>query len=232
MSAAESERSLMMRIRTLMLLGAFALWPSVASAQWGWLEFLEELSGPGPFKGYTVGLRLVCTRADDRGTLSTSAWGLCLSDNDPRFRQLVELRGAYLWTGEGDRPRFEDAPADKRAVKAFRLESTAAVRLSPMLDIGAGVGFVRFWGEGFDPLWRPSLIPISVTFTPFAIGVNPNAAGSALKRAFKIRLEEKYFPIGFTGADFGHPESSYTTDGDWVFSAGLVVDVGFLFDRR
>jgi hypothetical protein len=216
----------MTRARLWLVTAAFVLWPGVASAQFMWWEWMESLSGPGPFLGIGVGVRVAC--ADGPGF--TAPWTSrssreCFNDNVEQRRQTVEVRASFFSTGEGKRPRLIVAPADTREVRALKVEALTALRVAPFLDLGAGGGFIRFTGEGFDPVLRASIIPFSATFTPLAI----RGATHPLRRLIKIRIEEMYIPFGFRGVDWGNTTVSplsYSTDGNWVFSGGLIVDFG------
>jgi hypothetical protein len=214
----------MTTLRLFVFAAVFALCPSVASAQFGWWDWMESLSGPGPFKGYGVGVRLAC--AD--GPSLTADWRSnrsCLNDNVPTRRQTLEIRGLWVSTGEGKRPRLLVAPADMREVAAVKVDMVTAFRVMPFLDLGAGGGFIRFSGAGMNPVYRAAVIPFSATFTPVAI----RGSTHPLRRLIKLRIEETYIPFGFTGADWANPTvspSSYSTDGNWVFVGGLLVDFG------
>jgi hypothetical protein len=187
-----------------------------------WWRFLENLSGPGPFMAVTGGIPIACGEGDRVGTITrTRSW--CWDDAAPGLRQIISLRPTVGWTID-DRPRLSDTPQDRRDVWFVGADAVGYFRLHPMLDVGAGGGITRFAGEGFEAFWRPTFIPVSVTVAPFA-GNGPAGSLSPARRFLKLRFEGAYFPIGFTGADFGHPESSYQTSGEWVFSAGVVLNL-------
>src|SRR6188768_332174 len=125
----------MTRLRRLVFLAAAVtttLMPRAASAQGGLIDFIESLSGPGPFRGGGFVLRLGCMTTDDasfRGTTTTGwKYGSCLNDEDVRvandtrrIRQIVELRGLWASTPEGKRPILLADPDDTRNVDTFKL---------------------------------------------------------------------------------------------------------------
>lgn len=218
--------------RTLLMLGLFAMWPSAASAQMGWFDWIEGLSGPGPFRGYSVGYRVLCTkevqgRKPGEGRYSVDP--TCFSDRDPAIRQMLEIRVGRF--ASDDHPRFADTPSDTREVTFVKLESFMKVRVNATLDAGAGVGRVRFRGDGFDPFWRTTVTPVSLTFAPLALGQPDDVRAEWWRRLLKLHYEMTYFHTGFTGADFGNSATSYATARDWVRTIGLEVDFGALLNR-
>jgi hypothetical protein len=252
----------MTRLRRLVFVAAAAtvmLMPRAASAQGGLIDFIESLSGPGPFRGGGFVLRLACmTTADTafRGT-AKAPWEVetCLNDEDirvanntvRRVRQIVELRGLWASTPEGQRPVLLADPDDTRNVDTFKLDMVAAFRIAPFLDLGAGGGVMRFTvADGVvngvsreaTTVYRPIIVPVSITVTPLAVyrenNALPTGAGK-FRRAVRLRLDVNYIPFGFTGSSWGKPEiptNVYSTDGNWVLSGGLILDAGPFLGNR
>ena len=125
-------------------------------------DFFESLSGPGPFRGGGFTLRIACmkTASDSfRGSpRSSQRWETdfsCLNDHDfeavedpqgrliarepKNIRQVLELRGLWASTPQGERPVLLADPADERNVDLFKLDMVAAYRIAPFLDVGGGV---------------------------------------------------------------------------------------------
>jgi hypothetical protein len=198
-----------------------AFWPGVAHAQYWW-DFIESLSGPGPFHGHGAFIRVSCAKPSTPNGRWNVDW-MCLNDRDETIRQVVEIRGLWAHT-LADRPRLLVVPTDTRKVDLLKLDFLAAVRLTPLLDVGAGGGLIRFTGSGMTPVKRATLIPFSATYTPFALKGSDNR----WKRAFRIRMETTYIPFGFLGGDWGNPTvspASYSTDGNWVLTGGVLIDL-------
>ena len=233
--------------------------PRAASAQGGLIDFIESLSGPGPFRGGGFVLRLGCMTTTNqtsfRGT-TTDGWKYesCLNDedvrvaNDPRrIRQVVELRGLWASTPEGKRPVLLADPDDTRNVDTFKLDMVATFRIAPFLDVGAGGGLMRFTvadgvvnGVSRDgtTVYRPIIVPVSITATPLAVyrptAAVPSGAGK-FRRVVRLRLDVNYIPFGFTGSSWGKPEiptNVYSTDGNWVLSGGVILDAGPFLGNR
>jgi hypothetical protein len=250
----------MTRLRRLVFLAAVTtiLMPRAASAQGGLIDFIESLSGPGPFRGGGFVLRLGCMTTDDasfRGTATTGwKYGSCLNDEDVRvandtrrIRQIVELRGLWASTPEGKRPILLADPDDTRNVDTFKLDMVATFRIAPFLDVGAGGGLMRFTvadgvvngvsREG-TTVYRPIIVPVSITATPMAVyrptAAVPSGAGK-FRRVVRLRLDVNYIPFGFTGSSWGKPEiptNVYSTDGNWVLSGGVIFDAGPFLGNR
>lgn len=206
--------------RMVVLAGVFALLPGVASAQDGWWEWLEKLSGPGPYQGVGVGVRVFCI-LDDYSVVS------CLSDRRDEIRHLVTVRAAFL--SSGDNTRFSDAPTDTETVRIFRLEPVYLWRAHPALDLGVGLGFMRFSGVGFDSLYRFTLTPLSITFTPGAVPTS--VAGRRAARLVRLRYDVTFVTQGYTGADFGNTTTTFSSGAETLSSFKIVFDVGSLIWR-
>ena len=216
--------------RMWILAAALILAPSVAQAQ-VWWDFIESLSGPGPYKGAGLYWRLGCF--EQSGVWSWKCW----DDSSARnLRQIFEVRWLQAETVE-DRPVLIVDPADKRRVSLQKLDAVAAIRLLPNLDVGAGGGFM-YWS--LDDLLNPdetisvkrvTIIPVSITYTPLA-PFNRLSSRSVQReqwlRLLRLRMEVTYIPFGFTGKDWGKPnisENQYSTDGNWVLAGGLLFDL-------
>jgi hypothetical protein len=210
-----------------LLVGLFALAPGIANAQEGWWEWLEKLSGPGPYHGYGVELRAFCVQPD--GTLLP-----CLSDHSPEIRHLVLLRVSHLWSG--DKPRFSDTPTDRGQVNVTRVEPEYMYRMHPSLDLGVGVGFMRFSGSGFDPIYRLTLTP-QASFVPFAL--TQSSATRRWARVLRLRFSATYVTKGFKGADFGNLTTDFFKSGEFLWNGAgrgfpilIAFDFGEVFRRR
>ena len=202
-----------MRKRLWAFLICLALWPGVAHAAW-W-GFLQELSGPGPFWGLGDSVRVLCVRDTSPGSEITT----CLRGTDPdTIRQVVNVQYGVQWSG-GE--RFGDVAGDADRVFAFRLEPTYHFRVHPALDIGPGVGLLRLSGSGFAPLYRLSVTPISLAFTPGRL----DGGTSTRSGLVRIRFDELYLPVGFSGADFGNAVTTYATSHEWLSSVTVDIDL-------
>jgi hypothetical protein len=201
----------MKTIRLLLLIALIAFCPTRAYALEGWWDWLDALSGPGPYWGFGVGQTLLCQPAS-----STDFERLCWRE-DRELRQVVEARASWLWWTFGEQ-RFQDDPGDVRSVRAFSLDGFYLVRINDDfdIDVGPGVGLLRFSGDGFDPIYRFTVTPLSFSIAPFAKAAQPAA------RNFRLRLDSMYVPKGFTGQDFGNFVTTFETNGEFLTRMSVV----------
>src|SRR5918911_563919 len=89
----------MTRVRVILLVAAIALWPGRAYAANGFWAWLEELSGPRPFRGYVFSAPVLCR--DDGGLKDC---GRVLQHP----RQQIVLRAG--WFDSRHNLRFKDLP--------------------------------------------------------------------------------------------------------------------------
>ena len=138
-------------------------------------------------------------------------------------------------------------PDDTRNVDLFKLDMVAAFRIAPFLDVGAGGGLIRFTvADGIvngvsragKTVYRPVMVPVSITVAPLAVYKEDNAVPTGagkFRRFVRLRLDVNYIPFGFTGASWGKPEiptNVYSTDGNWVLSGGVILDAGPFLGNR
>jgi hypothetical protein len=131
-----------------------------------------------------------------------------------------------------DGPRFKDLPAtdpdNQGRVSAFPVSGLFLFRLHRSVDVGAGAGFLRVSGKGFDPLYRLSLTPISASVTPLAL----NCAWQEKRWAYIIRaeFETSYIRGGFKGTDFNNTRTSFKSGPEVLTRVGFAIDAGALID--
>lgn len=203
---------------SLLVMTAILLWPSPAHAArsfWGWLE---ELSGPGPFKGGGYSQAVACLNAEKR-----LDW--CWRPKEPKDgseipQTLMVSIGVF---NSDDGPRFNDLPetdADNRG--KVRLWSVTALYLFRLgaLDIGPGAGFMRLSGAGFDPFYKLVLTPLNASFAPFAV-----TSKSRRARFLRLELDQSFVPQGFTGTDFNNPRTRFDSGPEFITRAAIVVDL-------
>jgi hypothetical protein len=202
----------MIRLRALLIFGLFGMFPVAVHAQDGFIEWIDRLSGPGSFYGPVLGIRTLCTFEDPSKPDNS-----CLGDRNIK-RTFVVRAG---WLTSGDNKRFDDTN-DRRPVHAIVFDPVYISRVHKTLDIGAGAGFFVFTGEGFDPLARFFVTPISVAFVPFG------DTTSKWSRVLQVRFEEKLISSGYNGRqDFG-TATSFSRGFEFVPSAAIVVNFGAL----
>lgn len=200
--------------RLLLFVGLATCWPSAAHASW--LSWLEELSGPGPFRGYMVSFTIACIRND-------GVKACPVGDNESR--QTVVVRLGRL-NSEG-KPRFKDLRDtpfdDRRDVHAVPVSVLWMFRVHRSLEIGPGAGFMHVSGDGFDGFSKLSLTPLSASFTPLALR-------STKWWAYILRVEfdSSFFPQGFDAKDFQNGRTTFDSGPEFLTRTGVVIDLGAL----
>lgn len=221
----------MKRCRLLLLIGLFVLRPGAASAQIGYIwEWIEQMSGPGPWNAHSLELRLLCPKQMNLGALTEKPIyvrePLCW-DDDARvdIKGHLSLRAGFAYTNglfsDNQAPLFADDPTDTRRIWAVKVEPLLLARVGPWLDAGGGIGVMWFRGPGFSTFPRLVTTPVSLVITPGAV-FRPDTQNS---RWIKIRYEMYYFPKGFNGRDnFNNLSTAYLTRSEWAHSVGLMID--------
>jgi hypothetical protein len=215
----------MRNVRLLMIVAVFALYPADAHAARGFWGWLEELSGPGPFKGDlpVLSVPIGCVR-DDGHNLPN-----CWSRSDKHIRRVIAVRfGSF--TSESDRPRFDDLPAgdpdNSGEVHVRALSALYLFRVHPAVDVGAGIGFMRVSGDGFDAFSRLTLTPASVSVSPFAL--RPSWAYNRYAHILRIEVDTSFVPQGFKGSDFGNTRTRFDSGPEFLTRVATVIDLSVL----
>jgi hypothetical protein len=201
----------------------FAALPAVAHADSGWWDTIEGFSGPGPFTGFTVSMRVHCIR-EYGDSEKTYQLGWCVSDIDDNIKVLINVEGGFY--SSGSNPRFKDTPNDTAAVHLTRIHSTYMYRVSPVIDVGVGAGFMIFSGSGFDNQVHGVLTPVSVTFTPFGfLRKGPTALATKWGRALRVNFTSSFVTGDIRAIDFNSP-STYLRNGEFNSKLGIGFDWG------
>jgi hypothetical protein len=209
----------MTRTRLLLMMTAVLLWPTQAHAARGFWGWLEELSGPGPFRGEAISLTLACVEGQTNRLKSCVPTRRDVSE----IRRTVMLRIGVFDSDDG--PRFNDLPetdADNQGkVRLFSVTGMYLFRLHRSFDIGPGAGFVRLSGDRFDPFYKLVLTPVNASFTPFAL----NWPKSRYARILRLELDNSFVPQGFKGSDFNNSRTKFDSGPEFITRAVAVVDV-------
>jgi hypothetical protein len=191
-----------------------------AFAQGEFLDWLESLSGPGPFHGYfqSVNARVFCTVSD--GGTQIAKW--CLDDTSEKIKTVMTAEFAYA-SSDGN-PRFADAttePQNSLPVHATRVMANYQYRFHPMIDLGVGVGAIVFSGDDFTNQMHPILTPLTMTFTPLAFLKGDKAKWG---RVLRIKYSERYILGDIRAQDFHSLVSKYVKNGEWNTGISFGVD--------
>ncbi len=198
--------------------------PQHAEAWPKWLGFLEELSGPGPFKGGRIGLVLFCVPEEPDSPKVAWVGGLECRKTSPLPEIVVEFSQYESTRNE----LFATDPESEFArVRISSFEGSLVVPLgSKYVFAGAGLGLQRFSGDAFGAFYRPS-INGNVRAYPLA-GLDQRWARRLIVLSWVPTL---VFP-GYDFEDFGAPPSSFSESVDLLLGrAHVTFDLTALFDR-
>ena len=196
-----------------------------ASAQWSFLKWLEELSGPGPFHMNGLDAGFYCPNAHARARLtdSHSDFRLFCDKEVGLFRDVKFYVGFSFLTGSGNNPlTYAGQPDDSnRSVSAQSYAAIVGYRVSRWADVATQVGAVHFSAEGTGT--------DKFFFDPY-VAVRPLAAlNGPIKDRFRdfvqVRFGVLLFPQGFTLADFGASGGPLTGKAEAVWHLGVLVDI-------
>jgi len=181
------------------------------AAGWGGLEWLDKMSGPGPFTGPSVHARIVCfVKADGGrpevvplfGTVRRSQDGreiemrpcLALTRHEDTVRAYVDATASVLWSARND--LFGERRAEKAAqVRVVTFRPGVMLRAYSWLEAGAGIGWYRFSGDLFDSFALFTLHPVRLRVAPF----------KGVASGLRFPVELVFFKGPIEGTRFGAP---------------------------
>ena len=234
----------MRNVRLLMIVALFALWPTDAHAGRGFWGWLEELSGPGPFKAVlpVVTHEIACIR-DNRLTFLDC---IELTKKHPPLpgpnpiepvKGKVQARIAFgfgRFNSDADTRRFKDLPASDPGnlgtVHVTTFSTSLLFRPYKALDIGPGVGYMQVSGDGLKTVRRLTLTPMTTLFSPFALKKKWEEKPAAY--VLRFELQTTFVPQGFKGSDFGNMRTTFDSGPEFLTRFATVIDLSAFIWRR
>jgi hypothetical protein len=210
----------------------------------GWWDYLEALSGPGPFKGYGWFTLDVFCGGQTRDYAAGEAVGDKLDRLVPNLSALPP--GILGRTRPATRGNEHDQPclyidithltsdANRRfpfPVEATFRESGFSFRLLAPLELGAGLGGLSLHTNAADDVKLDKSV---FMLTPLRVKIFPLYAFRQLEGRKWPGLIQVYFResllVGhLDGRDFGVSEDVFAEDSEFVRSFGVRIDIGKLF---
>jgi hypothetical protein len=203
--------------------------PAPAHAWWEWLD---QLSGPGPFIGWDFQWRVYCIPEDRAGAVDLSLQSI----NSPGREKLARIFGAGCLFDRTANPKgsvnfafgqvysvrneLQYAPGtDKPHVTMTKFEPSLSMFAdsSKVIEITSGLGVVVIHGSGFDTVSHFYWTPVRATIN---VG---NGVG--------VRMGFVIMPKGFDAVDFGALPGTFHTDKEVLGTASVSVDLVRLFKR-
>lgn len=220
---------------------------------WHWLD---ELSGPGGFNGYEIEVRLVCfSKPEDPKAQEikevkipkTAAAMIgaippgCVFTRVPlrnRRTASINLNVSYNYANHTNLQYDDDRT---HYVHLLIISPRVWLRPTRSVEVGAGIGWYRFTGAGFDPISR-------VVFEPFLVDVKPFALikdvfnlsdqddvrtypDSQWDQFISVRVGLVYTEQGFDAERFGARPGTFRTDREVLPTASVLLDLDWLVRR-
>jgi hypothetical protein len=220
---------------SLIVLGLVLASARPASAQWFILKWLENLSPPGKFLVNGVEFSMLCAdkaptpeamkAGDVRGATAVSKgrpsdYRYLFCDRDPdNWHNVSRYYGLSVGFGRHENTFDYDASREKLDNVSIKTAIfTGAYRAHPAIDLGGGVGLIRFSGATTIAFNKLVVNPFIIV-RPLAVGVRRGQVLSSKKKwwaqSLNVRAGWMLFPEGLTLGDFGAsgPTDSHTIIG-------------------
>lgn len=196
-----------------------------AARWWGWLD---ELSGPGPFRPTSVGtvtLPVPWLGIDKDGS------AMVLADDFDTRRVYVSFETAFWDNEETDNFSREVGISSYQFIAFVPFSAFTSDEKSPLaaFDAGVGFGWYNFHGDGVarkDASFTRMSIPFRLKITPSELAAG-HLKSRRLRRflgAFSYRFGVDSLPGTFDRRDFIGP-ANYRSKNNWLASYGITIDV-------
>ena len=223
---------------TGVMCACFVSLASVAHA--GIIEWIDQLSGPGGFVGFSIEARLHCWGVDKVTKLQeprkeepepdrqedARAFGVVLAC--PNTLAPTQRTGFTLNVASGVswalNNNLKYAPNTETGVKLVPLEGSVWWYPLPPVAVGASIGNYWFSGPAFSTFSRFYVRPIQVELKPLAF---PRKRWYTTAEILTVRIGYVLIPEGFQASDFG-AIGPYQTEHEALPSVALLLDLGTL----
>ena len=204
----------------------------VPDRAYGWWEYIEKLSGAGPFRGWSLEARLVCLVDPDGTGASTDArlpsplesiTASC-KVKDPEVRRgSVDVNMRVVW--KDDDPRF----ANRQRINLTTLAPSISWNLIPnprwdFVDIGVAGGVFWFSSTEFPSFNGGFIEPIRFDFHATTSFKQSHRLAALIPR---LRVGVLGFPGGFEPDAFAPNtlDAARRIPRDWVMNYALFADL-------
>lgn len=211
-----------------------------------WFDWIDQLSGPGPFAGIDFQWRLICaqdpqqiTPTDSRDpgdalrSLDSFNGGArvvagifgagCLGNHKANPVSSLNFRVARLWSLDNHLQYANGVKAPTVNMWQFEPSFSTFVDDKKMVELTMGMGVTTLSGDGFDSVSRLYFRPVMLTLTP---GGRLNREGfNKFARAMSVSTGLIYMPKGFDAQDFGAVPGTFHTDHELLLTAKVSFDL-------
>jgi len=213
----------------LLLLALLCPAPVAASVGGEFIRWLDSLSGPGPFNGIGFDVLFVCygtSRSSNRDTAEPFIDAGCLDARRTNKRIGVGFQAAKLWSERNDLP-YDPARSPGPQVHAYPLMIVADYGLNKGIDVGAGVGVVKFSGDGFG--FTRFILEPHLSVRPFAL-LSKDSDPPPLAEVLEIKVFATGIPGTIDAADFG-ATGPWRSTGEFEKGFSIGFNFGAFFKR-
>jgi len=213
-------------VKVSLLLGALlvVIMPAPAHAWFGWLD---NLSGPGPFMGDEIEIRLFCF-GGEHGAAGESSQFVpapvqtgCLNRRVKHNSSIDLITGAYFAIANSNIPYADPKVNRRTALINYGLLYSVAL-FDRRVDLKSGLEANYFYGPAFDNFTRLAVVAF-FDWKPFA---RETESKQAWRDIVTLRLGALYFPEGFDSTDFGAIPGGFHTTHELIPFVGVAYDFG------
>jgi hypothetical protein len=199
----------MRRKVTLGLIGLALMLMSArpAAAQYSWLKWIQELSGPGPFHLHGFTATFGCIGEDGRSIFTAKDGiplvykGLGCDRIATRWKDVAWFGGITVARGSG---KNNLEPATDTPVSALMVRFAVTRRLDEVWDVGSGIGLLRFSAVKDSSTAKFFLEPfVSIRPWGYLVLKSDSKFADFLARVVDVTFGAIIFPEGFRPSDFG-----------------------------
>ena len=210
--------------------------PHLADAG-GILGWLGRMSGPGPFWGVDLS---VCVppspwplhkgQHETTKAETTKAEAIILCKPEIKRGDLTWYATVGFAFASNNQLDYGDSGGREksRTVWTINAGTTLSYTLFDPLDVGTGVGFLRFDGPSFDYFLSPYVEPIILTLRPGLLARNCKGAKC---RAVVISAAWHMLRDTVNGASFGAPDDPWERKNESRLAVGLSLDLYKLLSK-
>jgi hypothetical protein len=228
--------------------GLILLTARPASAGSWWLTWLDELSGPGPYRGPIISIDVWCfgTRTLTPAEISTEQGGdstknilvkpaFCTADRSNTIFGL-QLEMGFWNDNPGTRYVGDTSLKSYQVIAYFplhRIFSTEVNRATRAIEVGAGLGLYQLTGDTVvEPEWWRGSVPIRVRVMPseffYSKSSTKNPQVRRALQGIQFRAGWDFLPGVISSEAFrGLPPNQVSNE--FIKTYGVQFDVGSLF---